>query len=163
MRIVYRVLGYLIAALVAVQAAAVAYGFFSLGKYIEGGGSIDQAAMNNPNFTFPGVEGLAVHGMFGTMVVPGVALLFLIVGIITQVTTKIRGALLWSVITLVVTVVQVALGLGAHSVPQLGMLHGIVALGLFAVAFMAAHRIGRASAPTTVEAAPARSAEPVAG
>jgi heme A synthase len=46
-------------------------------------------------------------------------------------------------------IVQVALGIFAHSVPALGMLHGAVALVLLVVALIAARK---ASAPATTPA-----------
>lgn len=139
MKTTYRVFGFAIAALVMVQAAAVAYGFFGLGKWIENGGTLDKAAMESDTTSFTGVAGLAVHGIFGTMVIPIVALLFIVCALFA----KIPGGVKWALITFATVVVQVVLGLAAHSVPILGLLHGIVALVLFGVAVDAAMRVGR--------------------
>jgi hypothetical protein len=46
-------------------------------------------------------------------------------------------------------IIQVALGIFAHSVPALGMLHGAVALVILVVALVAARK---ASAPTSAPA-----------
>ena len=127
MRMVYKVLAFAIAGLVVVQAAAVAFAMFGLFAYIEGGGTID-AANSGPesNIEFPGVVGFMIHGMFGTMVIPLVAMLLLI----SSFFAKTPGAVKWAVIVFVTTAVQVGLGLFAHGIPHLGILHGIVALVL---------------------------------
>ena len=145
MRMVYKVLAFAVAGLVVVQAAAVAFAVFGLFAYIDGGGTID-AANSGPesNIEFPGVVGFMIHGMFGTMVIPVVALLLLI----SSFFAKSPGAVKWAVIVFVTTAVQVGLGIFAHGVPQLGILHGIGALALFGVAIMAGMRV-----PKAVEAA----------
>jgi len=142
MKTAYRVFGYLIAALVVVQAAAVAYGFFGLGKWIENGGTLDKAAMESDTTSFTGDVGLAVHGMFGVFVIPFIALLFIICALFA----KIPGGMKWALITFATVVVQVVLGLAAHSVPLLGLLHGIIALALFGVGVTAAMRVTKAVA-----------------
>lgn len=158
MKTAYRVFAYVIAGLVVVQAAAVAYGFFGLGKWIEDGGTLDKAAMESDTTSFTGVTGLAVHGIFGTMVIPVIALLFVIVALFA----KLPGGVTWALITFATVVVQVVLGLAAHSVPALGMLHGIVALALFGVAVTAAMRASRAGSVPTDVAAPVMSDAPPA-
>ena len=142
MKSVYRVFAYLIAAGVLVQAAAIAYGFFSIGKYIDGGGTLDKSTKS-----FPGDSGLEVHGTVGVMVIPIIALLFLIISFFA----KVQGGVKWALIVFATTVVQVALGLFAHSIPVLGIFHGLVALVLFGVAVTAAMRV-RAVAPVETRA-----------
>ena len=149
MKTVYRVFGFLIAALVFVQAAAVAYGFFGLGKWVEGGGVVDKAAIESDTTSFPGLNGLVIHGLFGTMVIPIVALLFLI----SSFFAKIPGGITWALIVVGTVVVQVALGLFAHEIPALGILHGMVALALLGLALNSAQRVPKALA--------AKSAAPV--
>ena len=61
----------------------------------------------------------------------------------------------WALITFATVVVQVVLGLAAHSVPLLGLLHGIVALVLFGVAVTAAMRVTKAVAARSDVAAAA--------
>jgi hypothetical protein len=150
MKTVYRVLAYLIAALVFVQAAAVAYGFFGLGKWVENGGVVDKAAMESDTTTFPGLNGLVIHGIFGTMVIPIVALLLLIASFFA----KVPGGITWALIIVGTVAVQVTLGLSAHAVPALGILHGMVALALLGLAINAGQRVTKAVA--------ARTSEPVA-
>ena len=48
MKQVYRVLAFLVAAGVAVQAAAISYGMFGLIKWVEGGGTLDQSTDLTP-------------------------------------------------------------------------------------------------------------------
>ncbi len=145
MRMVYKVLAFAVAGLVVVQAAAVAFAVFGLFAYIDGGGTID-AANSGPesNIEFPGVVGFMIHGMFGTMVIPVVALLLLI----SSFFAKSPGAVKWAVIVFVTTAVQVGLGIFADGVPQLGILHGIGALALFGVAIMAGMRVPKAAEAT---------------
>jgi hypothetical protein len=159
MKTLYRVFGFLIAALVFVQAAAVAYGFFGLGKWVEGGGVVDKAAMESDTTTFPGLNGLVIHGLFGTMVIPIVALLFLIVSFFA----KIPGGIVWALIVVGTVIVQVALGLFAHEIPALGILHGMVALALLGLALTAAQRVPKALAGRTSEPAAMATSAPSAG
>jgi heme A synthase len=142
MKTAYRVFGYIIAALVVVQAAAVAYGFFGLDKWVDEGGTLDKAALESNTTSFTGDVGLAVHGIFGAFVIPLIALVFIIVALFA----KIPGGVKWAVITFATVVVQAVLGFAAHSVPLLGLLHGIVALLLFGVAVTAAMRVPKAVA-----------------
>lgn len=154
MRMVYKVLAFLVAGLVVVQAAAIAFAVFGLVSWIEGGGTLDASAMES-EITFTGVVGFMIHGMFGTMVIPVVAILLLI----SSFFAKTPGAVKWALIVFVTTAVQIGLGIFAHSVPQLGILHGVVALVLFGVAIMAGMR---AKAPVPVESVPADTAAPLA-
>jgi hypothetical protein len=150
MKSVYRVLAFAIAALVAVQAASIAYAVFGLAKYIDGGGSVDQNSDG-----FPGVGGLMAHGLGGQFVIPLVALALLVVSFFAHV----AGGVRWALIVLGTVVVQVALGIFSHSLPALGAVHGVVAMVLFGVAVTAAMRV-RGTTATTTE--PARVSTPVA-
>lgn len=138
MRSAYRVLAYLICVEVVIQAAAMAWAIFGEGKYIEEGGVIDQAAIESEEILFPEVVGFIVHGMNGTMLIPLIALLLLIVSFFA----KVPGGVKWAGLVLLAVVVQVLLGMFAHGLPFLGMLHGINALILFTLALVAARRAG---------------------
>ena len=105
---------------------------------------------------FPEVFGILVHGINGTFVVPGIALLLLIVSFFT----KVRGAIKWAVIVLVLVIVQGQIGFLGHEFPLAGALHGLNALALFGVALYAGRRL-RATAPAAVEHEEARTATPV--
>ncbi|MFZ1118247.1 MAG: hypothetical protein WAN44_20730 [Propionibacteriaceae bacterium] len=150
MKQVYRVLAFLIAAGVAIQAASIAYGMFGLIKWIEKGGTLDQSTELTP--ALGGYTGFSWHATGGIFVISVVSLLFLI----SSFFAKVPGGIRWALIVFGVTVLQVALGLFSHSVAGLGWLHGINALVLFGTAMMAGMRVSRAVA-SNVEAA-----EPVA-
>ena len=147
----YRVFAYLIAAGVAIQAAAVAYGVFGLLKWIERGGTLDQSSEPGPELG--GYVGFLTHATAGIFVIPVIALLFLIFSFFA----KIPGGIKWALIVFGLTVLQVALGLFAHELAGLGWLHGFNALILFAAAVMAGMRVKRAVAD---KAAQAEEAEP---
>jgi hypothetical protein len=153
MRAVYRFFAGLIALEVLVQAAAVAYGFFGVGKYIDDGHTINKAAIEDANTSFTGLGGLALHGINGMMVIPLIGLLFLIVSFFA----KVPKGVMWALITFVLIIVQVALGLFAHGIPALGILHGPNALLLFGVAVMALMRARDTAASAPVVGQPTAS------
>ena len=140
MKQVYRVLAFLVAAGVAIQAASVAYGMFGLLKWIEGGGTLDQSTELTP--ALGGYTGFSWHATGGIFILPAISLLLLI----SSFFAKVPGGIRWALIVLGVTVLQVALGLFAHSVAGLGGLHGITALALFGTAMMAGMRVSQAVA-----------------
>lgn len=144
MRTAYRVLAYVIAALVAVQAAFHAYGSAGLGAWVESGGTLDKAAFESGTLDFPGLAALMLHGMFGMMVIPAIALLL----VITSFFAKVPGGIVWALAVFGIVVAQVAFGLLGHSIIQLAILHGLNALVLFAVAVTAGMR-ARPPVPTT--------------
>jgi hypothetical protein len=146
MKQVYRVLAFLIAAGVALQAASIAYGMFGLIKWIEEGGTLDQSTQLTP--ALGGYTGFSWHATGGIFVISVISLLFLI----SSFFAKVPGGIRWALIVLGVTVLQVLLGLFSHSVAGLGWLHGINALVLFGTAMMAGLRVSRAVA-SNVEAA----------
>jgi len=137
MKSAYRVLAYLVALEVVVQAAAIAYAVFGESKFIDGGGTVDKALVESESATFDGVAGYAVHGLNGTMIVPVIALALLVVSFFAKVPKGVQ----WAGIVLALVVVQVLLGMFGHDVPFLGLLHGIGALALFVVAVIAARQV----------------------
>jgi hypothetical protein len=136
MKSAYRVLAYLIALEVVVQAAAVAFAIAGLGTWIQEGGVLDAAAMESESIGFTGEAGFMVHGINGQMIVPLIALLLLI----SSFFAKIPGGVLWAGLVLGTVVVQVLLGMLGHGLPALGLLHGIGAFVLFTLAVIAARR-----------------------
>lgn len=149
MRATYRVLAYLLALEVVVQAAAIAWAVFGLSTWIENGGVLDKAGMESDSLVFDGVTGFMVHGLNGQMIVPIIALVLFIVSFFA----KFPRAVAWAGAALVTVIVQVALGIFSHTVPALGMLHGAVALVLLVVALIAAHKAsGPAPAATDADA-----------
>jgi hypothetical protein len=156
MRTAYKVLAYLVAAEVAIQAVAVVWAVAGLGKWVEGGGVLDKSVMESAGTPFPEVAGFIVHGINGTFVVPGIALVLLILSFFT----KVRGAIKWAVIVFVLTVVQGQLGFLGHEFTAVAAVHGLNALALFAGALYAGFRM-RTAAPSKVSAPEERVAEPV--
>ena len=136
MKSVYRVLAYLVALEVVVQAAAVAFAMSGLNNWIENGGVLDAAVKQSETMAFTEVIGFIVHGINGQMIVPLIALLLLI----SSFFARIPGGVLWAGLVFLAVVVQVLLGTFASGIPGLGILHGIGALALFTVAVIAARR-----------------------
>ncbi|HEX5994954.1 MAG TPA: hypothetical protein VFY84_07425 [Jiangellales bacterium] len=156
MKSVYKVVAYLIAAEVVVQAMAMVYAVAGLGKWVNSGGVFDKAVMESDQTPFPELVGFFVHGVNGSMVIPGIALLLLIISFFT----RIPGAAKWAGLVLLLVAVQVNLGFFGHEVPAVGALHGLNALLLFGTAFYTARRV-RAAAPTAAQRPEARAAAPV--
>ena len=145
MRTAYKVFAYLIALEVAIQAAAIAFAVAGLGIWIEEGNTVDSAAfeaMFEGDITYTGVIGMLIHGMNGMMIIPALALIFLIFSFFA----KVPGGVKWAALVLLAVVVQVALGLFGHSNAYFGMLHGLNALILFGLAIRAGMRVGRLEA-----------------
>jgi hypothetical protein len=155
MKSVYRVFAFIIAAEVVIQASAVAYGLFGIGKYIDDGATVTKATVESDSTSFTGLGGLALHGINGMMIIPLLALVFLIISFFA----KVPGGVKWASFVFLAVVVQVTLGLAGHSVPALGALHGINALLLFGLAITAGMRVNRVTAPAA--AAPAGDAAAV--
>jgi hypothetical protein len=160
MRTAYKVLAYLVAAEVAVQAMVMVWAIAGLGKWVDGGGVFDKSVIEGSieggAMAFPEVLGILVHGINGMFVVPGLALLLLIVSFFT----KVRGAIKWALIVFVLVVAQGQIGFLGHEFPLAGLLHGLNALALFAVALYAARRL-RTTTDIQVEQPVARAATPV--
>lgn len=137
MRSVYRVLAYLMALEVVIQAAAIAFALAGLGAWIQQGGVLDAAAMESETTEFTGVAGFMVHGINGQMIIPLIALLLLI----SSFFARIPGGVLWAGLVLLTVVVQVLLGIFSRGgEPVLGLVHGAVAFVLFSFAVIAARK-----------------------
>ena len=156
MKSAYRVLAYLVALEVVIQAAAIAYALTGLGKWISEGGVLDAAAMESESTEFVGVVGFMIHGLNGQIIVPLLALLLLI----SSFFAKIPGGVLWAGLVLLTVVVQVLLGMFGHGAPVLGLVHGALAFVLFVFAVIAARR--SEAAPGGLEGTPARGTAGVA-
>ncbi|MPV37627.1 hypothetical protein [Georgenia subflava] len=134
MRTLYRALALLTALGVAVQAAAIAWGVFTMISEVEGGAVIDSSYDPQAN------TGLATHSM-GAMVVAALALLLLIVSFLN----RFPGAKKWAAATFAAVVLQWVFGILAFSVPGVGILHGANALAILVLALLAFRAAGRAS------------------
>ena len=155
MKQVYRVFAYLMAAGVAVQAAAIAYGVFGLFKWVERGGTLDQSTEFGADIG--GELGFVTHAMAGIFVLPAIALLFLIFSFFA----KVPGGIKWALLVFGLTLLQVALGLFSHELAGLGWLHGLNALILFAAAVMTGMRVNGAVADKGAQAEKAEPTETV--
>jgi len=78
-----------------------------------------------------------VHGINGMMVIPLLALVLLIVSFFA----KVPGGVKWAALVLLAVVIQVTLGIFGHENAVFGLLHGLNALLLFSLAFMAGKRL----------------------
>lgn len=153
MRKTFQVLAYALCVEVIIQAMAIAYALFGLGKWVEDdGGVLNKQVMdasNGPEFS--GVGGFAIHGINGMMLIPVLVLLLLIVSFFAKVPGGVRRAA--ALVGLVV--LQVFLGISGHSVPYLGPVHALNAFVILVVAFQAARA---ASAVPATTPAPVRDA-----
>jgi hypothetical protein len=139
MRATYRVLGYLIALEVVIQAAAIVYATFGERKFVEGGGTVDKALWDSDEIPFDEFVGFIVHGINGINVIPLLAILMLIVSFFA----KVEKGVVMALLVVVVVAIQVLLGVYAHEMPLLGLLHGINAFILAGVASAAAARASK--------------------
>jgi heme A synthase len=144
MRSAYKFLAYAIDVLILLQAAAIAWAVFGLSKYIEDGHSISKASIEGDKTLFTEENGFAIHGISGTTLIPLVALILLIISFFAKVPEGPK----WAAMVFVGVVVQIALGIFAHSLPALGFIHGFWALLLFAVAFRTARQADVAAVDT---------------
>ena len=149
MRKLYRVLAYLLVAEVVVQAGAMALGIAGLGKWVDHGGVFDSSVMESDERAFPEVVGIMVHGINGSIVVPSLALILVIVSFFAHV----PGGVKWAAAVFGLVFVQVNLGFAGHDLPFAGGLHGMNALAVFAAALHTARR-AKARPPAQVQAEP---------
>jgi len=155
MRKVYMGVAWLIAALVLVQAGAIALGFGGMMHFVSEGGLVDKALTESRTLgNFTGEVGFPIHGLVGGLIMPIAALLLVVLSWFT----KVRGATWWAVGLFVLIVVQGSLGFTIKDVPYVGALHGANALAVFAIAVVCARRARsaaprEASEPATADAA----------
>jgi heme A synthase len=143
MRTAYKVLAYLVAVEVAVQAMVMVWAIAGLEKWVDGGEVFDKAVTESKGAPpFPKAAGIMAHINNGFFVIPALALLLVIVSFFT----KVRGAIRWAVVVFVLVIVQTQLGGLGHDFPLVGALHGLNALVLFAVALYTGRRLRAASA-----------------
>jgi heme A synthase len=140
MKTVYRVLAYAIAAMVAVQSAAIGYAVFAQLNWMETGGTLDKAAFDTGA---PGTGAMIFHALDA-----GFILLLSLALLVVSFFAKIPHGVRWALIVLVCTILQIAFGVVSHLTAVMGAVHGAVALVLFGVAVMAAMR---AREPAAVE------------
>lgn len=128
MRAAYRVLAISIAVGVVLQAMFIALAWFTALKDMDGGAVIDKNT--DENF------GRTMHSVFGSGVIPALAILLLIVSFFAHVERGVR----WALYVFGVVVLQFLLAAVAYGAPVVGLLHGLNAFALAAVASLAARR-----------------------
>jgi hypothetical protein len=138
----YRVLAYLIAAGVVLQAAAIAYAVFGMFEWVAAGGTIDKALIESGNPQVGGITGFNLHQRVGVTILPLLALLFLI----SSFFARISGGIRWALIVFAATLTQSLLGIYAHENSAVGWLHGATALIVFSSALVSGIRVNRALA-----------------
>jgi hypothetical protein len=74
----YRILAYLVAAEVVIQAAVIALAVFGLSKWIDNGGVADLASFETGNLNFFGYIGYELHGTNGALFIPILSIAFLV-------------------------------------------------------------------------------------
>ena len=153
MRSTYRFLALAIAALVVVQAGAIAWAFFGLTNEIDQNGLvINKACLESDDGCgggFTAEWGFAIHMFFnGLVLIPLTTLALLIVSFFA----KIPGGAKYAGILFLLVVLQVIVlpMLSREAGSGFGALHGVNALVLMGVAIMAAQR-ARTVVPATSE------------
>lgn len=135
MKSTYRTLAYLIAAGVALQAASVALGFFTIIHEVDDGGAF------TADYNWDGNLGIIVHRIGGLGIIPLLAIALLIVSFFTKAPGAVRRAA--AVFGLVL--LQIALVFVAFMTASGGALHGLNALAVFSAAIWAGWRVSRVS------------------
>ena len=151
MRKTYRFLAFGIAALVVVQAGAIAWAYFGLSNWIEEGGVINKAYLEKESGgDFTAEWGFAIHMFFnGLLLIPLTSLVLLIVSFFAKVPGGVKLAA--SIFALVLLQVIVLPMLSREVGSGFGALHGINALVLLAVAFLAGQRASSVTVTSTSE------------
>lgn len=139
MRATYVWLSRLIALGVVLQAAFIAFGTFD----------ILNAADDGRAYTGDFNSGQVLHSVFGTIVIPLLAIIMLIVSFFA----RIPGGVKYAGIVFGLVVLQFLLAVIAFPVPVLGILHGINAFALAAVAGLAGRKATTAPPSATEPAA----------
>jgi hypothetical protein len=161
MRSTYKYLTYAIAALVVLQAGFIAWGFFGANDWITSdGGIVDKEYLEcegDCEMQFFAEWGFAFHMFFvGFLLIPLTSLVTLVVSFFA----KVPGGVRWAATIVGLVILQVfVLPMLSHEVnPIFGALHGINAMALFCVAYLAGRRasayarVGTTDASTPVPA-----------
>lgn len=146
MKSAYRVLAYLVAAEVVVQAMAMVYAIAGLGKWVDNGGVFDRSVEASDESPYAEFVGFIIHGINGSIVIPVLALALLVCSFFA----RIRGGAKWAGLVFLLVIVQINLGYAGPGIPVLGALHGLNALALFTAALYTARR-ARLIEPTAAE------------
>jgi len=143
----YKILAHTIAGLVTIQAAVMVFAVAGLFYWIEEDeGFLDKGVVESWDAdppTWVGAIGVPIHGMSGMFLIPLLGLVLLIISFFARV----PGGTKWAGIVFVLILVQVTLGLSAHGLPALGLLHGINAFLLFFATLSAGRAAKQSKAP----------------
>ena len=134
MRATYRVLAGLVAIGVVLQAMLIALAWFTVISDMDDGLVIDK--------NYDGNTGHMLHGQFGMMVIPLLALLLLIVSFFA----KVPGGVRWALYVVGLVALQIVLAFLSFGAPVLGLLHALNAFAILAVAALASRRAAAAPA-----------------
>jgi hypothetical protein len=120
---------------VVVQAMAIAYAIAGLGHWVEeDNGVLNKQVIDSDSPDFPGVGGFATHGINGTMIIPIIIILLLIVSFFAKIPGGVRkAAILFGLVAL-----QVFLGIFSHSIPFVIVLHVLNAFAILGMSLVAA-------------------------
>lgn len=130
MKSTYRVLAFLIAAAVVLQAMWIVLGNFIMIHDVEEEGLVVD---KNYEANFAQV----MHGNFGMMVIPLLAILLLIISFFA----KVPGGVKWALIVFGLVALQITLAFVSFGVPAVGALHALNAFALMGCAAMAGRRV----------------------
>jgi hypothetical protein len=151
MRLTYLTLARIIATLVVIQAMTMVFAVAGFFHWIDDGNTADSSVFkawedNPPDFT--GSLGFLIHGVSGMNLIPLMALLLLIVSFFA----KVPRGVLFAVVVVVSTALQVFVGITAHEAPIVGLVHGFNAFILFGSALAAAQAAKNAGVAQAVPA-----------
>jgi len=147
MRSAYRILAHVIAGLVVVQAAAIAFAFFGLLNWVgDGHHNLTPTMVNDQSADFTGSLGFEIHSWGANLIALG-ALVLLIMSFFA----KVPGGVKWAAILFGIVVLQWALAFIAFGAPVVGLLHGANALAVIGIAELAASK-ARGTQVSTPEA-----------
>jgi hypothetical protein len=154
MKKAYQVLAFLIALEVVIQATAIAWAFFGFRSWIDEGNvfSKEDLDCDSCGWNFTAERGFMIHGLNGALIIPAIALIFLIVSFFA----KVPGGVKWAGIIFVLVIIQsqVLPVLSDEVGSGFGALHGLNALVILGLAVMAGKRVKTATAsPPEVPAA----------
>jgi hypothetical protein len=146
MKKTYQIFAFLIALEVVVQATAIAWAFFGFGNWIDEGNTFSKAQLDCQDcpWNFTAERGFMIHGLNGMLIIPVLALIFLIISFFAKVPKGIHWAL--AVFVLVMVQSQLLPMLARDVSSAFGALHGLNALVLFGTAVMAGKRVKEATA-----------------
>ena len=136
MRRAYRILAYLLAAEVVVQAMMIGIALAGVNKWIDDGATVTKKVVDS-HPRFAGSIGFPIHAINGEMLVPLLVLALLAVSFPAKLPDGTRRA----AILVGLVVLQVVLGLALQAVPYVALLHVLNAFGILAVALVAARSV----------------------